>query len=110
VFFKELVGDAPVGALDIALTPGRSLAVDTSYHRLGTPIYVQSPTLTHGRLEGVEAGGLFRLMVAQDVGSAITGPERGDVFFGTGPEAGARAGVTKHPGSFVVLLPVAAQP
>jgi membrane-bound lytic murein transglycosylase A len=110
VFFKELAGDSPVGALNIALTPGRSLAVDTSYHRLGTPIFVHSPTLTHGGREGIEPGGLSRLMVAQDVGSAITGPERGDVFFGTGPEAGAQAGVTKHPGSFVVLLPVAAQP
>lgn len=110
VFFKELAGDAPVGALDIALTPGRSLAVDTAYHRLGTPIFVRSPTLTHGGSNGVEAGGLSRLMVAQDVGSAITGPERGDVFFGTGPEAGARAGITKHAGSFVVLLPIARQP
>jgi membrane-bound lytic murein transglycosylase A len=110
VFFRVLAGDAPVGALNIALTPGRSLAVDTSYHRLGTPIFVQSPTLTHGNRKGLEPGGLSRLMVAQDVGSAITGPERGDVFFGTGPEAGARAGVTKHTGSLIVLLPVAAQP
>ncbi len=109
VFFKELAGDAPVGALDIALTRGRSLAVDTSYHRLGTPIFVLSPTLMHGGPDGPDHSGFARLMVAQDVGSAITGPERGDVFFGTGPEAGRRAGITKHSAVFVVLLPVDGQ-
>ena len=44
-------------------------------------------------------------MVAQDVGSAIKGPERGDIYFGSGDAAGRLAGVTKHPGKFVVLLP-----
>ena len=44
-------------------------------------------------------------MVAQDVGSAIKGPERGDIYFGTGPRAGALAGVTNHAGNFYVLLP-----
>jgi membrane-bound lytic murein transglycosylase A len=52
------------------------------------------------------AGGAFnRLMVAQDVGSAIKGPERGDIYFGSGEAAGELAGVTKHPGKFIVLLP-----
>ena len=35
-------------------------------------------------------------MVAQDVGSAIKGPERGDIYFGSGDAAGRLAGVTKH--------------
>jgi membrane-bound lytic murein transglycosylase A len=48
-------------------------------------------------------------MIAQDVGSAIKGPERGDIYFGSGEKAGRLAGTTKHPGSFFVLLPVAAQ-
>ena len=33
-------------------------------------------------------------MVAQDVGSAIRGPERGDIFWGSGEAAGAIAGTT----------------
>ena len=31
----------------VTLTPGRSLAVDTGYHTLGTPVYVSAPSLKH---------------------------------------------------------------
>lgn len=105
VFFRELKGeeaDGAVGALGTPLHVGRSLAVDTGYHTLGLPIFVSSPTLTHAT--GSE-GGFNRLMIAQDVGSAIKGPERGDIFFGSGDKAGRVAGVTKHPGRFFVLEP-----
>jgi membrane-bound lytic murein transglycosylase A len=44
-------------------------------------------------------------MIAQDVGSAIKGVQRGDIFFGTGEAAGAIAGTTKHAARFYVLLP-----
>ena len=33
-----------------------------------------------------------RLMIGQDVGSAIRGPERGDIYFGSGDAAGKRPG------------------
>jgi membrane-bound lytic murein transglycosylase A len=49
-------------------------------------------------------------MVAQDVGSAIRGPERGDIYYGSGDEAGRLAGTTKHAGQFVVLLAAAGGP
>ncbi len=104
VFFRELQGSndsGAIGALDIPLTAGRSLAVDPAYHTLGLPIHVSAPTLTHA----TKSGGFHRLMIAQDVGSAIKGPERGDIYFGSGPAAGKLAGVTKQPGTFVVLLP-----
>lgn len=103
VFFRELGNEttAPLGALGSGLAEGRSLAVDTGFHALGSPIYVLAPTLTPW-----DDGRPFaRLMVAQDVGSAIRGPERGDIYFGSGEEAGRRAGTTKHPGRFFVLLP-----
>ncbi len=101
IFFRELANEAegPMGAMSVALTPGRSLAVDTGYHTLGTPLYVSAPTLGHATKEG----GFNRLMVAQDVGSAIKGPERGDIYFGSGDKAGKLAGVTKHEGNFFVL-------
>ncbi len=107
VFFRELTGAAaggPLGVHDMPLTPGRSLAVDTSFHDLGLPIHIVAPTL---KLPGEKAG-LARLVVAQDVGSAIKGPERGDLYVGSGDAAGKIAGVTKHPVSFYVLRPVAA--
>ena len=100
VFFRELAGDTPVGVLGTPLHPGRSLAVDTAFQTLGRPIYVSAPTMTH-----VGPQGFHRLMIAHDVGSAIKGPERGDIYFGTGPQALALAGVTKHAGVFFVLIP-----
>jgi membrane-bound lytic murein transglycosylase A len=105
VFFRELKGaeqaKGPLGAMQIPLTPGRSLAVDPGHHALGLPIYVSGAGMKH-----VNKAGVFnRLMVAQDVGSAIKGPERGDIYFGSGDAAGRLAGVTKHAGKFIVLLP-----
>ncbi len=104
VFFRATrpdEGASALGVLGTTLVPGRSLAVDASCHKLGLPVWVEAPTLRHG---GRRAP-FRRLMIAHDVGSAIRGPERGDIFFGTGPAAGARAGTTKHPGRFHVLLP-----
>ena len=104
VFFRELKGDeagAPLGALNVPLTAGRSLALDPSYHALGVPVYVSAPTMTHVP----KAAPFNRLMIGQDVGSAIKGPERGDIYFGSGDVAGKLAGVTKHPGKFFVLVP-----
>lgn len=44
------------------------------------------------------------LMIAQDAGSAIQGPQRGDIFFGTGVSAGAIAGHTRFAAQFHVLM------
>lgn len=104
VFFRELAGDqasGPLGAMSIPLSEGRSLAVDTGYHALGLPVWVMAPKLTHA----TRGGGFRRLMIAQDVGSAIRGPERGDIYFGSGDGAGRLAGITKHAANFIVLLP-----
>ena len=103
VFFRELKAGSSIGVLGTALHVGRSLAVDTAFHALGAPIYVSAPGMAH-----VAPSGFNRLMIAHDVGSAIKGPERGDVYFGTGPEALALAGITKHAGHFFVLQPVGA--
>ena len=103
VFFRALpegeAGEGPVGAQGVPLTPGRSLAVDAAYHALGTPIFVAAPDLA------AEGAPFRRLMIAQDVGSAIKGIQRGDIFFGTGEAAGAIAGTTKEAARFYVLLP-----
>jgi membrane-bound lytic murein transglycosylase A len=103
IFFRELENedDGPLGAIEIPLSPGRSLAVDTAFHAIGTPVYVSVPDLNPWG----GSDGFRRLMVAQDVGSAIRGAERGDIYFGSGDEAGRWAGTTKHPGHFFVLLP-----
>ncbi len=103
VFFRELAGDGPLGAQGVALTPGRSLAVDRAYLPLGAPIWLDI------KIPSAAAGGpdrtLRRLVVAQDIGGAIKGPLRGDLFWGFGPEAEWVAGRMKHSGGYALLLP-----
>jgi membrane-bound lytic murein transglycosylase A len=98
VFFRELALGAdtgPLGAMQVPVTPGRSLAVDPDYIPLGAPVWVE----TKGTYP------LHRLMVAQDIGSAIKTPWRADVFVGTGHRAGEIAGGMRDKGRMVVLLP-----
>jgi membrane-bound lytic murein transglycosylase A len=91
--------DGPL-AHGVPLTPGRSLAVDPRYHQLGLPVWVRAPGLT-----APDGHAFNRLMIAQDTGSAIRGPVRGDIFWGSGSEAGRIAGATKHACEFLVLIP-----
>lgn len=100
VFFRvvdDLDDDqGPRGALNRAITPMRSLAIDPAFVPLGAPVWLDK--------QGVEP--LSRLMVAQDTGSAIKGAQRADVFYGSGPDAGRAAGQVRDAGRLVVLMPV----
>lgn len=106
IFFEEVAGlDPDLGpraAAGVQLTPGRSLAVDRRLHTFHTPIWIDAalPLGPGGALEPVR-----RLMIAQDTGSAIVGPARGDVFIGSGAAAGIRAGRIRHPATLFVLVP-----
>ena len=104
VFFRELEapqeGLGPPGAQGVALTPGRSLAVDRRYHTLGAPVWVDIEPVTGGGRAPIR-----RLMVAQDTGGAIRGPVRGDFFWGAGDEAGEIAGIMNAQGEMFVLVP-----
>ncbi|MEM7748690.1 MAG: MltA domain-containing protein [Pseudomonadota bacterium] len=105
VFFKELGPESevrPTGVYDTPLTAGSSLAVDQAFHQIGLPVFVTSKDLGHSPWCSER---FHRLMIAQDVGSAIVGPERGDIFFGSGDSAGLAAGQTKNCGNLFVLLP-----
>ena len=111
VFFAEQPDlDPALGAIAAAkaqLAPGVSLAVDRTLHTFGTPIFLDAdlPLGPDGALAPFR-----RLMIAQDTGSAILGPARGDVFVGLGTEAGRRAGLVRHePRAFVVLAPTATE-
>lgn len=87
----------PPGAANAPLAPGIGLAVDSGLWRYGLPFWLE------GRLPGGDGDG--RLAIAADTGSAIVGPARGDLFVGTGTEAGRLAGNLRDPVGFVVLLP-----
>lgn len=105
IFFREAdelaPEDGPIGGAGIPLVPGRSLAVDRSLWTYGLPFWLEGELPF--TLEKAEP--LRRLMIAQDTGSAIVGPARGDFFFGSGEEAGVRAGLLRHTTRFVVLRP-----
>ncbi|VAW10983.1 Membrane-bound lytic murein transglycosylase A [hydrothermal vent metagenome] len=92
----------PVGQQGVPLTAGRSLAVDLKYHSPGALLWLD--TVVPGADGGADEI-FLRLMVAQDTGSAIVGPIRGDIFFGSGAQAGDIAGTMQAPGRLVALVP-----
>lgn len=99
VFFRilEEKNGGPIGGQGIPLTAGASLAVDKQFIPYGTPLWLKT-TLPRGET-------FNQLMVAQDTGTAIKGPVRGDIFFGYGKEAEYNAGLMKQQGQYVALWP-----
>lgn len=94
----------PVGALGVPLTAFRSIAVDRTIWPLGLPFWV-SGTFPWG----IGKESFQKLMIAQDTGSAIVGPGRGDIFCGSGDEAGRLAGLLRHQVDLFVLAPKVSQ-
>jgi peptidoglycan lytic transglycosylase A len=99
--------DEAVGAQGVPLTPGRSIAVDQSLHVYGTPFFIEGEL----PIESAQSKTPFRrLMIAQDTGSAITGPARADLYFGAGADAGRVSGRLRHNMHFVMLVPNSLDP
>jgi len=99
VFFEERTGPGPIGAAGTALTPERSLAVDPKFVGLGALVYLDVPHPLP------DAPPIRRLTVAEDVGGAIKGAPRGDLFWGTGAAAGEMAGRMASQGRYILLAP-----
>ncbi len=97
VFFREITGSGPIGAMGVALTPGTSAAADPAFVPLGAPVLVT--TILPGGIP------LTQLMVAQDTGGAIKGANRLDLFRGAGATARAEAGALAAAATVVLLLP-----
>lgn len=105
IFFREAEVDdlsrGPIAAAKVPLIAGRSLAVDRQIHTFGFPFFIHAKGLTH-----MDGGRDFaRTMMALDTGSAILGPARGDIFTGSGDEAGQLAGVVRNAADFYILIP-----
>lgn len=104
IFFQESTladDEGPLGAAGVPLIPGRSLAVDRTLHTFHSPVWVHAPALSSPD----RAAPLQRLMIAHDTGSAIVGPARGDIFFGSGDGAGSEAGRVRHAAEMILLVP-----
>ena len=101
VFFRRLdLPDetGPIGTAGLPVTAMRSLAVDPAHIPLGTPVWIET----------LGPDPIRRLCIAQDTGSAIRGPQRGDLFCGTGEAAGRFAGSLDTPVRITPLVPAAA--
>ena len=102
IFFREEAlsdfdaGFGPKGAQGVALTPGRSIAVDPGSIPYGTPVWLASRG---------GAANLQKLVLAQDTGSAIVGAVRADYFAGTGLDAGLLASRVNQPLRLWALWP-----
>jgi membrane-bound lytic murein transglycosylase A len=95
VFFRELTGAGPLGALGLPVTAHASVATDPKFVPLGAPIFMLG-------MDNPRANGLW---IAQDIGGAIRGSNRFDTFWGAGPEAAATAGGMAARGRAWILLP-----
>ena len=100
VFFRKLPNDlpGPIGALGVSIEAERSVAIDPKFIPLGAPVFLS--TTQPNTSEPLE-----RLMVAQDTGGAIRGGVRADFYWGSGDEAGRKAGSMKQQGKIWTLLP-----
>lgn len=94
VFFRELTGAGPLGALGLPVTPRATVAADPAFVPLGAPVFLA--------LDRAETAGIW---VAQDTGGAIKGANRFDTFWGAGADARTIAGGMTARGDALVLLP-----
>ncbi len=95
IFFQELTGPGPLGALGRPVTAEVSVAADPRFVPLGAPVVLSA-------MDSARANGLW---IAQDTGGAIRGANRFDTFWGAGPQAAAIAGGMSSSGRAVLLLP-----
>ncbi len=103
IFFRLGPGEETAkGALGLPLVPGRSAAIDAARAAYGMPVYVAASTQDPGTQS---AQPLTRLLIAEDTGSALSGPHRIDVFFGQGEDAEWQAGHQNSRGNVYWLLP-----
>ena len=102
VVFFRIVGltddEEARGAQGTPLSPGRSIAVDSTVHVFGTPFFIEADL-------PLSSAPYRRTMIAQDTGSAIVGPARADIYFGAGDQAGHMASRVRQAGRFTMLLP-----
>lgn len=94
VFFRELTGPGPLGAMGLPVTGQASVAADVRFVPLGAPVFLS--------MDRQDATGLW---IAQDTGGAIKGTNRFDTFWGAGDDARAIAGGMAARGTAWLLLP-----
>ena len=104
IFFKasSTGPNGPVGSLGVPLTPGRSLAADPSIYPLGGLAFIHARRPVWNARNQVTWKEFFRFVVLQDTGSAIRGPARADLFWGSAAET--EAGAMAQRGEMYLLV------
>ena len=97
IFFRELTGTGPLGAMGYPVVGEASIAVDVKFIPLGAPVWLS--------MDRAEPNGIW---IAQDTGGAIKGPNRIDTFWGAGDRARVIAGGMAARGAALIFLPKAA--
>ncbi|HIJ56024.1 MAG TPA: transglycosylase [Deltaproteobacteria bacterium] len=103
--FFEKVAQGPLGNINVPLTSGRSLALDDNLFPKGALAFIstQKPRMNgRGTVSGWTS--FSRFVLNQDTGSAIKGAGRADLYWGSGPRAGAEAWQIRHDGDLYVLI------
>jgi len=96
VFFRELNGVGPLGAMGYPVVGEASAAVDIKFIPLGAPMWLS--------MDRAEPNGIW---IAQDTGGAIKGANRVDTFWGAGDRARGIAGGMSARGAALIFLPKA---
>lgn len=105
--FFSIEEQGPLGALNVKLTPGRSIALDRKIFPLPALAFIQaqkplvSPENPGKILKWID---FSRFVLSQDTGGAIKGPGRADIFWGNGQYAEIAAGHMKHHGNLYMLI------
>lgn len=103
VFFRLDTGPS-IGNIGVPLTPGRSIATDSSLFPKGALGFIAAwkPVIENNEIRAWAP--FTRFVMNQDTGGAIRGPGRADVFFGQGAEAELTAGHLQHEGELYFLM------
>lgn len=104
VFFKETYGAPASGSIGVPVTAERSIATDKSLMPPGALALINAPIPYPNATGQLETRLVNRYVLDQDTGSAIRGAGRVDIFMGTGPKAGDRAGAINGTGELYYLL------
>ncbi len=94
--------DDGLGAQGVPLTPERSVAVDQKLHAYGTPFFI---SVDLPMTDAATLTPFNHTVIAMDTGSAIIGSARADIYWGVGDAAATIAGLSKHRGTFIILVP-----
>ncbi|MCW6037571.1 MltA domain-containing protein [Spirulina subsalsa FACHB-351] len=104
IFFRETHGAPATGSISVPVTPDRSIATDKSLMPPGALALIHTRIPFPDGQGGMITPEVSRFVLDQDTGSAIRTPGRVDVFMGTGPVAGDRAGVMGYRGALYYLM------